>query len=479
MLNESNSSFDTTPSYDFILRYVDDFQNDAIDVINDVADDDDDEAEYDVVDDMNEVHEEDAVGVLIVPPTSNSSGNSHDTELSIPDTVPSVLNGSEILPPLPASVHIVNNEEDHVASPLANDALLQVTENGRAQEDDIPVTRRPRYDERDGLAAIPPRRRNTVTFLFCLVVSAASMSHALFLYRESQSLKEKIRLLEDQVNRTAATMLELEQQQRKQDQEQTVMFMDTCWIQAQAKMSFGDCSYEASDAVKAQVSTLGSSVRYVWEHIKSIYDDPLQGQNANHSRMFSSETINATVWSVSNKISNQVDKMTNRTQVLWNRVKGSLNETNVNGRFGDTTGFRNTMEVVWDRIKPLVFDIGSDDEGENITEKISDMKRSILDPLKRGYQELKELFTVPSLLMNDTVFNMTSDFNDTSNAKDVNSTSSSSTVSTYVQTVKDCLPSVSKKVMVAAFWSVGAAVLVSTLEMYWNQQSGKVLSIEN
>ena len=43
---------------------------------------------------------------------------------------------------------------------------------------------------------------------------------------------------------------------------------------------------------------------------------------------------------------------------------------------------------------------------------------------------------------------------------------------------KNALQSISKKVLIAAAWSAGAAILISTFDMYWNQH-GIIPALEN
>jgi hypothetical protein len=455
MLNESNSSFDTTPSYDFILRRDDDRDDEVI--VSDVDDDDG----YDVVE--NEAERREEVGVLIVPPTS-SSENSRNTVLSVPDSVPTVLN-SGILQ-LPNSVHVV---DDNGTSPYDRESLQL---NDGEQYNCATILRDKKQEKTASIQNA--RRRNVLTILFFAAVSASSISHAIYLHRESQLLKNQVRLLEDQAVRAAATLKELQQQH-----DRDVVF-GNCWLQAHGKMSLGECSFEATESVKAQVNTVSRSFQNMWDQLKVAYIDSVKGNVSTLGRFSDGAPINVTINSMSNKfqeiwtkikyvckgsIKERVNTTSNSVQEIWNAIKRRSNDIYI---IEQVKSVPNKSHEMLDQIKELY--------DENIKENINFIGRSLytvtttlLDHVERGYRELKD--SIQQEIVYNNSDHLQYIFTSSENSTDANSTNP------YLSNISE-LQSLSKKLLVAALWSTGAAILVSTLDMYWNQH-GKFLALEN
>ena len=235
MLNNSGSSFDTVPSYDFILRRED-------------RDDEDEEeaAPFHLIDSLPET----VTGALIVPPTSGSE-DSRNTVLSVPDTVPSVLNSSI---QIPHSVHLLPEERES-SDPVAEEPQIPTA------TDDLS-----RNQESTATNSISPRR--ILIALFAVVVIAAlSISEALFLRRETGLLKEQVRLLQEQAAHSTAALKAFQEAQTKE------VVLDNCWLQANAKMTLGECTHEATQSVRTHVQAMREYMEETWSQMKQTYEE--------------------------------------------------------------------------------------------------------------------------------------------------------------------------------------------------------------
>jgi hypothetical protein len=249
MLNNSGSSFDTVPSYDFILRRDD---RDDEGITSDVEE----ENGYHLI--ASESEHSCAIevpGVLIVPPTSGSE-ESRNTALSVPDTVASDLNS---ILHLPDSVLFVDNDgtSGHDAESTEGD-MDEVLNNATLHR-----TSKTRDDSTDH----DPKRHIILALLIFALVSAISIAEALYLRHETFLLKEQVRLLQDQAELAAAALLAIKQEQAKD------VVLDNCWLHANAKMTLGDCAYEATETVTTQVHTMRKSIEDVWNQMKHTYAD--------------------------------------------------------------------------------------------------------------------------------------------------------------------------------------------------------------
>lgn len=454
MLNESNSSFDTTPSFDFVMRH-DDGRDDEV-VMSDVGDEDEG---YDVIDDENE-HRED-VGVLIVPPTTGSSEDSRKTVLSIPDSVPTVMNSAML--DLPECVHVLDNAE---ATPVRSNPI-QVSIHKGVDRDSFSHGSK----NEDGTASQNTWRRNVLALVFVVAVSTGSVCHTFYLHRESLLLKEQVRLLTDQAARSAATLDEL-----KQKQAQEIVF-DNCWLQAHAKMSFGECSQEATETVKDTVNTFGSSIQNFWEKMKDAYQENMnEGAKGFHGFYHSSppnKTKNVfgtnmkTIWKQWKKVrvvsvTEKVNRMRSNLQDVWNQTKGIFHAGNSSGHVGSN------FYSFWVDIKEGVCKEELEGRLYSAGRSLYEAPSNFMNILKSGYDELKDS-------VNESIFYRMSDTAESNTTSaDMNETDS---LGNFVQNVNG-LQSISKKVLVAAAWSAGAAILVSAFDMYWNQH-GSLLALEN
>ena len=459
MLNESNSSFDTTPSFDFVMRHEDGRDDEVM-----ASDIEDEEEGYDLIDGGNERRED--IGVLIVPPTTGSSGDSHNTILSVPDSVPTVMNSAML--DVPDCVHVVDSAQP---TPVRSNAT-QVSTNEVLNRELVSLESK----NESIVASQNAWRRNILALLFFAAVSTGSVCHAFYLHRESLLLKEQVRLLTDQAARSAATLDELKQKQARE------VVLDNCWLQAHAKMSFGECSQEATETVKETVNTFGSSVHNFWEHMKEAYQENLKGSASafggfNHS--FSANTtenvfstrVNAIFNRFSKiktgRITEKVNMMGSSIQDVWNQTKGVFNSVNVTEPMKT---FGNGLFRVWVDVKVII--------KEKMEDQVYDVGRSFYEApsmlfniLKGGYNDLKDTVRESILYMN-------------SDTAESNTTSADDTAEPHLpdhllqNNNGNALQSISKKVLVAAAWSAGAAILVSTFDMYWNQH-GNFPALEN
>jgi hypothetical protein len=463
MLNESNSSFDTMPSFDFILR-----RDDRDDEMN-VSDVDETEG-FHIIE--NEAERREEVGVLIVPPTS-SSENSRNTVLSLPDSVPTVLN-SGILD-VPNSVHVV---DDDGTSPI-DKATLQLSTCEPFHPSTISCESKINESKVIGIT----RRRSVLTILFLASVSAGSISHACYLHRESRLLKEQVRLLKDQATLAAAALKELQQERDRE------VVIGNCWLHAHGKMSMGECSYEATESVKAQVKTLSSSFRTMWNQLKESYVDSVTASKNNVGKFSTIDRFNTTINTIGNNFHGTWTQLkdvfegsflSNKTkendtiyavQEIWNAIKRKSSDFKIKEQVNSVPTY---VYEKLDSIKRVY--------NENVKEHINSLGRSLyafptmlIDTMSSGFKELNDSIEEEivyfksnyTTLRSSTLRNNTTNMNST----DMNSTK------TYLSEFNE-LKSLSQKLLVAALWSTGAAILVSTLDMYWNQH-GKLLALEN
>lgn len=372
MLNNSGSSFDTVPSYDFILRR---------------EDRDEEEEEFDEEDEAPEVfHLIDSVpevgaGVLIVPPTSDSE-DSRNTVLSVPDTVPSVVTNS-ILPPLPNSVHIVEVTEEHESSDTGDQPLISTAVNQSSNKEVI--TTKPTFP-----------RSMLMALLVFVVVAALSISEALFLRRETWLLKEQVRLLQEEAALSAATLTALKEDQAKE------VVLDNCWLHANAKMTLGECAQEATETVRTHVQTIQEYAEQTWNQVKQT--------NVG---------------------------MQEYAEQAWNRMKQT---------------YKDTVEVHVETIERVV---------QAAPTTIADFVRVEVKSWKDWIQEELSCFAKEQ-----------SEGSSRSKSPDSPRNINDST-ETYKEKKSSSLQTVSKSVLVTAVWSTAAALLVSTLDFYWKQQSIK------
>lgn len=455
MLNESNSSFDTTPSFDFVMRHDDGPDRDDEVIVSDAEDDEG----YDVVDGESE-HRDD-IGVLIVPPTTGSSENSRNTVLSIPDSVPSVLNSAML--DLPDCVHVVDNAQ---ATPVRSNSIAL-----KASESD---DRKSQESKMEGTAPSQNTwRRNVLALLLVAAVSTGSVCHAFYLHRESILLKEQVRLLTDQAARSAATLDEL---QRKQASE---VVLNNCWLLAHAKVSLGECSQEATETVKETVSTLGSTVHNFWERMKQSYQENVKENMKDFDGFYSSYPANVTanffanvndVWnqlkeSNAGNITENLNAMSSCIQDVWNQSKETFSAFNVSE---PVNTFGGTVYRLWMKI-PGVDEVKMKDQFNVVGQSLCEASSTFTNAIQRGYNDLKDS-------VQEIIFYKKSDAS-TSNVTFADTIPESDFPGNLVPNTNE-LPSISKKVLIAAAWSAGAAMLVSTFDMYWNQH-GTLLALEN
>jgi hypothetical protein len=461
MLNESNSSFDTTPSFDFVMRQDDDGQERDDEVM--VSDADDDDEGFDVVANGAREHRDD-IGVLIVPPTTGSSENSRNTVLSIPDSVPTVLNSAML--DLPECVHVVDTTAQ--ATPVRSNSLVSKANEG----DD-------RKSQERTMKGTPPSqntwRRNVWALFVVAAVSIGSVGHAFYLHRESLLLKEQVRLLTDQAARSAATLDEL---QRKQASE---VVLDNCWLLAHAKVSLGECSQEATESMKEKVSTFGSSVHNFWERTKELYQENVKEKVKDFDGFYSSYAANVTtnvftnvkdVWnqlkeSNAGNITENLNTMGSCLQDIWNQSKATFsvfyNVSEPVTAFGSGTVYRFWKDVTG------VNEVKMKDSFNVAGQSLREASSTVANAFHRGYNDLKDSVTI---------FYQKSDaFAASSNGTVTDTIPPGDFPGNLVESTNE-LPSVSKKVLIAAAWSAGAAILVSTFDMYWNQH-GNLLALEN
>jgi hypothetical protein len=470
MLNESNSSFDTTPSFDFVMRHDDGRDDEVV-----VPDAPEEEEGYDLMDDGGNEHREDNIGVLILPPTTTgSSEDSRNTVLSIPDSVPTVLNST--LLDLPDCVHVVDHIEptpvrSHSTKIQGNDA--EEDWNGEnAQNDSVTET-----------ASSPNAwRRHVLTLLFLAAVSTGSVCHALYLHRESQLLKEQVRILTDQAARSAATLEEL---QRKQVQENIVM-MDNCWLQAHAQMSLGECTQEATEAMKETAHSFGTSVHNFWENIKEGYQENVRANASLFGGWYTSSPANATIANLlfgnqfevllnpfkkikATTFTETVTEMSSSLHDLWKNTKSTFNVAVNCSKPLKTCG--SDKSRFWRGLQGFYKqEVG--DQFNDVGRSLYDAPSTIFHQLRRGFSDLKHSFNESMMLhmkLGIAEWNTTTlaDNNDTE-----------TNLSDHLPNNVNAVQSISKKVLIAAAWSAGAAILVSTFDMYWNQH-GSFPALEN
>jgi hypothetical protein len=352
MLNNSGSSFDTVPSYDFILRREDRDEEEEFE-------EDDEEPEvFHLIDGVPEV----GAGVLIVPPTSDSEG-SRNTVLSVPDTVPSVLSNSIL--PVPNSVHVVEGTEERESSDAADEPLISAATDQSRNKEVVAAN-----------SSFP--RRILIALLVFVVVAAFSISEALRLRHETWLLKEQVRLLQEEAALSAATLAALQEDQAKD------VLLDNCWLQANAKMTLGECAQGATDTVRTHVLTIQEYAEQAWGQMKQAYSDSIKEHV---------ETIERVVHTAPTSIAEYV-------RVEYKSWKD------------------------W------------------IQEELSSLSKD----LPKG---------PPHSQSTDT-------------PEDVNAAPES-----YADNKSSSLQAVSKSVLMTAVWSTAAALLVSTLDFYWKQQSIK------
>ena len=444
MLNESNSSFDTTPSFDFVMRH-DDGRDDE--VVPDVGDEDEG---FDLIDVENERRED--IGVLIVPPTTGSSEGSRDTVLSIPDSVPTVLNSAML--DLPDCVHVVDNNPAAVRS----NSVQSINEGN----DNEPFSNRSRNEK---VAANKNWRRNALTIVFLAAVSTRSVFHAFYMHRESILLREQIRILTDQAARSAATLDEL-----KQEQSREVIF-DNCWLHAHAKMSFGECSYEACKTVKENVQTFGSSVHNFWERMKSASQEKMTEGTKNYHGFYQSYPVHITMsmlrapvnasWKDWEKVkvvnfTDKAHRMGDRYRDVWSKAKGSFDAIKF---YVPAYTYAQNFHRFWVEVKGT-YKNNMEDKLNDVGQSLYEAPSAIINMLKSGYNELIEpVYT-------------TSNRSETSADRN-----ESESLDNFVHNVYK-LQSITKKVLVAAVWSAGAAILVNLFDMCWYQH-GNFLALEN
>ena len=465
MLNESNSSFDTTPSFDFVMRQDDhDDDDDGQERDDEVmtSDAEDDEG-FNVVANGAREHRDD-IGVLIVPPTTGSSENSRNTVLSIPDSVPTVLNSAML--DLPECVHVVDTTAQ--ATPVRSNSLVSKANEG----DD----RKSQESKMEGTAPSQNTwRRNVLALFVVAAVSIGSVGHAFYLHRESLLLKEQVRLLTDQAARSAATLDEL---QRKQASE---VVLDNCWLLAHAKVSLGECSQEATESVKETVSTFGSSVHNFWERMKESYQENVKEKVKDFDGFYSSYAANVTtnvftnvkdVWnqlkeSNAGNITENLNTMSSCLQDIWNQSKATFsvfhNESEPVNAFGSGTLYRLWMEITG------VNQVNMKDSFNVVGQSLREASSTVANVFQRGYNDLKDSVSIFYQKSTDSAASSNETFTDTIPPADF--------PGNLVESTNE-LPSVSKKVLIAAAWSAGAAILVSTFDMYWNQH-GNLLALEN
>jgi hypothetical protein len=371
MLNNSGSSFDTVPSYDFILR----------------REDRDEEEEFDEEEEAPEVfHLIDSVpevgaGVLIVPPTSDSE-DSRNTVLSVPDTVPSVLTNS-ILPPLPNSVHIVEEVEERESSGATDEPGISTTTDQSSKKEVITTN-----------SSLP--RRILIALLVFVVVAALSISEALYLRHETWLLKEQVRLLQEEAALSAAKLTAIKEDQAKE------MVLDTCWLQANAKMTLGECAQDATATVRTHVQT-----------------------------------------------------MQEYAEQAWNQVKQTK------------TGMQEYAEHAWKQVKQTYED-SIKDHVETIERVVQTAPTSIAEYARVEYKSWKDWIQEELSIFSKV------HFEGPSHSRSADSTDNTNgSPETYKEKKSSSLQAVSKSVLVTAVWSTAAALLVSSLDFYWKQQSIK------
>lgn len=449
MLNESNSSFDTTPSFDFVMRHEDGRDDEVV-----VSDVEDEEEGYDLIDGGNNRRED--IGVLIVPPTHGSSEDSRNTVLSIPDSVPTVLNSAMI--DLPDCVHLVDNVSP---TPVRSNST-----QGSNREDLHREAVSPEITNDSSAAAKQHAwRRNVLTLLFLAAVSTGSICHAFYLHRESLLLKEQVRQLTDQAARAAVTLDELQQKQAR------AVVLDNCWLHAHAKMSLGECSQEATENMKETVSTLGSSVHNFWERMKEAYQENVKGSATAFDGFYRSYPANTTATSFGThmnamlkqfqKIKNgivmkEMNKIGSELLDVWNQTKTILKAVNISTPVYTFSGTSNVSHF-WDDIKGI-YKEKVEGQVYNVGRSLRETPSTIFNGIQRGYTDVKDSIRESLLYMKSDIAE--------SNATDTTETN----LSEIYLPNENQMQSISKKVLVAAAWSAGAAILVSTFDMYWNQQ---------
>lgn len=264
-------------------------------------------------------------GVLIVPP-SRSAASSRQTDLSVPDSVPSDLHHSSLLRgggglPNPVLVrgYVVSGgdrDDDDEGTQNNEPDLFSGAAQSRAGKS--------LASENDSLAKQLQQQHYNLFFFMFAVIAVISVSLTLYLVRESGQLKEQVRdlqalkhaymqshsvsslvgqqeertrLLEDQVRRLleeAATAAADRKTKKKSKSsrlntaksiskyffpwdKEDFSLTDNCWVRTQAKMELGECAREATETVKKQVQSVGKSIHAAhdraWDKFREDYQE--------------------------------------------------------------------------------------------------------------------------------------------------------------------------------------------------------------
>lgn len=161
-------------------------------------------------------------------------------------------------------------------------------------------------------------------------------------------------------------------------------------------------------------------------------------------------------------VTEKVNRMGSNLQDVWNQTKGIFHAVNISGPVGSN------FSSFWVNIKEGVCKDKLEGRLYNAGRSLYEAPSNFINILISGYDELKDS-------VNESIFYMTSDTTESNTTSaDMNETDS---LGNFVQNVNG-LQSISKKVLVAAAWSAGAAILVSAFDMYWNQH-GSLPALEN
>jgi hypothetical protein len=292
MLNESNSSFDTMPSFVMDLEEEQEQERDGI-----ISDEEDEGYNHvDASESSSGVYGE-RTGILILPPAQNNSiASSHETDLSLPDSVPSDLNSILHLPDPVVMVHDLSQSGEE--PPDEEPDLL----NGSTQHLAQAAVVARKYSS---VSTAATSGHNRLIFLVSVVVAALSIAVTLHLVHERQQLKEQVRGLQAlehayMESLIAATLVK-EQEERTRELEEQVRqlkkeadeskprftypweskddapLIDNCWLHANAKMEFGECSRKSTETVVKHVQSLGKSVyeanERIWDKMRGDYKE--------------------------------------------------------------------------------------------------------------------------------------------------------------------------------------------------------------